>query len=65
MRSFKDKEVQRDAKLVSYKIVDKGGKPYVEVMVKDEKKVGQVTLLAASHHLFATRFLVYIHMSCT
>ncbi len=37
--SFKDKEVQRDAKLVSYKIVDKGGKPYVEVNVKDEKKV--------------------------
>eukprot|EP00884_Botryococcus_braunii_P020063 jgi/Botrbrau1/6740/Bobra.0324s0026.1 len=38
-RNFKDKEVQRDMKLVSYKIVDKGGKPYVEVTVKDEKKV--------------------------
>lgn len=26
-------------KMVSYKVVDKGGKPYVEVEVKGEKKV--------------------------
>jgi hypothetical protein len=37
--SFKDKEVQRDAKMVSYKVVDKGAKPYVEVDVAGEKKV--------------------------
>ncbi|KAK9867574.1 hypothetical protein WJX84_012145 [Apatococcus fuscideae] len=37
-RSFKDKEVQRDAKLVAYKIVDKATKPYVEVEFKGEKK---------------------------
>lgn len=37
--SFKDKEVQRDAKMVSYKVVDKAAKPYVEVTVADEKKV--------------------------
>ncbi len=37
--SFKDKEVQRDAKLVSYKVVDKGGKPYVSVNVAGEDKV--------------------------
>ncbi|KAK9808266.1 hypothetical protein WJX73_005089 [Symbiochloris irregularis] len=30
-RKFKDKEVQRDAKMVSYKVVDKAAKPYVEV----------------------------------
>ena len=36
--SFKDKEVQRDAKLVAYKIVDKATKPYVEVEFKGELK---------------------------
>ncbi len=40
MCSFKDKEVQRDAKMVSYKVVDKSAKPYVEVDVAGEKKVG-------------------------
>ena len=36
--SFKDKEVQRDAKMVSYDVVDKMGKPYVQVEVSGEKK---------------------------
>ena len=31
--------MQRDAKMVSYKVVDKGAKPYVEVDVAGEKKV--------------------------
>ena len=30
--------MQRDAKLVSYDIVDKGGKPYVSVDMPDGKK---------------------------
>jgi heat shock protein 5 len=30
-RNFKDKEVQRDIKYLSYKIVDKSGKPYISV----------------------------------
>ena len=34
-----DKEVQRDKKLMSYDIVDKGGKPMVQVEVKGENKV--------------------------
>eukprot|EP00887_Chlorella_sp_A99_P005290 scaffold1.g5290.t1 len=38
-RNFKDPEVQRDAKLVSYDIVDKKGKPYVQVDVGGENKV--------------------------
>jgi heat shock protein 5 len=38
-RNFKDKEVQRDAKMVPYKIVDKAGKPNVEVKVGGETKV--------------------------
>ena len=37
--SFKDKEVQRDAKMVSYKVVDKEAKPYIEVEISGEKKV--------------------------
>ncbi|BDA50878.1 Luminal-binding protein 5 [Coccomyxa sp. Obi] len=37
-RNFKDKEVQRDAKMVSYKVVDKAAKPYVEVDISGEKK---------------------------
>lgn len=37
-RNFKDAEVQRDAKLVSYDIVDKSGKPYVQVNVNGEDK---------------------------
>ena len=37
--SFKDKEVQRDSKLVSYDVVDKKGKPYVSVDVAGETKV--------------------------
>ncbi|KAK4403683.1 Luminal-binding protein 5 [Sesamum angolense] len=37
---FEDKEVQRDMKLVPYKIVNKDGKPYIEVKIKDgETKV--------------------------
>jgi heat shock protein 5 len=38
-RNFDDKDVQRDMKLVSYDIVNQNGKPYVSVMVGDEKKV--------------------------
>ncbi|CAI5520754.1 unnamed protein product [Closterium sp. Naga37s-1] len=38
-RKFADKEVQRDMKLVPYKIVNRDSKPYVEVEVKGEKKV--------------------------
>ncbi|DBA71107.1 hypothetical protein WJX79_003561 [Trebouxia sp. C0005] len=38
-RNFKDKEVQRDAKMVSYDVVDKKGKPYVQVEVAGDKKV--------------------------
>ena len=37
--SFKDKTVQRDLKMVSYDVVDKGAKPYVEVEVAGSKKV--------------------------
>jgi hypothetical protein len=36
---FDEKDVQRDAKLMSYDIVDKAGKPYVSVNVGGEKKV--------------------------
>ncbi|KAG6551888.1 hypothetical protein Mapa_006504 [Marchantia paleacea] len=39
-RKFTDKEVQRDMKLVPYKIVNKDGKPYISVAIKDgETKV--------------------------
>ena len=37
--SFLDKEVQRDKKLMSYDIVDKGGKPMVQVEVAGDNKV--------------------------
>ena len=37
---FEDKEVQKDMKLVPYKIVNKDGKPYIQVRIKDgETKV--------------------------
>ena len=35
---YADKEVQRDAKMVSYKVVDKSGKPYVTVDIAGETK---------------------------
>ncbi|KAF3545712.1 hypothetical protein DY000_02001630 [Brassica cretica] len=39
-RKFADKEVQKDRKLVPYQIVDKDGKPYIQVKIKDgETKV--------------------------
>ncbi|CAA6673343.1 unnamed protein product [Spirodela intermedia] len=39
-RKFEDKEVQRDMKLVPYKIVNRDGKPYIQVKIKDgETKV--------------------------
>jgi endoplasmic reticulum chaperone BiP len=38
-RNFVDKEVQSDSKLLPYKIINKGGKPFIEVLVKGEKKV--------------------------
>ncbi|QCD85160.1 heat shock a protein 5 [Vigna unguiculata] len=34
-RKFQDKEVQRDMKLVPYKIVNKDGKPYIQVLVQE------------------------------
>ncbi|XP_078442067.1 luminal-binding protein 5-like [Wolffia australiana] len=34
-RSFDDKEVQKDMKLVPYKIMNKEGKPYIQVQAKD------------------------------
>ena len=37
-RKYNDKEVQQDKKLLPYEIVNKDGKPYVEVEVKGEKK---------------------------
>jgi heat shock protein 5 len=37
-RQFSDPTVQSDMKLVPYKIVNKDGKPYVEVTAKGEKK---------------------------
>ena len=37
-RDFKDKTVQSDKKLFPFKVVDKKGKPYVEVTVNGEKK---------------------------
>ncbi|XP_073123835.1 luminal-binding protein 5-like [Henckelia pumila] len=39
-RKFEDEQVQRDMKLSPYKIVNKDGKPYIEVKIKDgEAKV--------------------------
>ncbi|PON92857.1 Heat shock protein 70 family [Trema orientale] len=34
-RKFDDKEVQKDMKLFPYKIVNKDGKPYIQVKIKD------------------------------
>lgn len=34
-RKFEDKEVQRDVKLLPYKIVNKDGKPYIQVKIRD------------------------------
>eukprot|EP00252_Welwitschia_mirabilis_P005025 TRINITY_DN1541_c1_g1_i1.p1 TRINITY_DN1541_c1_g1~~TRINITY_DN1541_c1_g1_i1.p1 ORF type:complete len:677 (-),score=149.55 TRINITY_DN1541_c1_g1_i1:308-2338(-) len=34
-RKYEDKEVQRDVKLLPYKIVNKDGKPYIQVKIKD------------------------------
>ena len=36
-RNFKDKEVQRDMKMVSYKVVDKDKKPYVRIETSASK----------------------------
>ncbi|GJU69427.1 luminal binding protein 5 [Tanacetum coccineum] len=38
-RKFEDKEVQRDLKLIPYKIVNKDGNPYIQVQKDDENKV--------------------------
>jgi heat shock protein 5 len=38
-RKFNDKEVQLDKKLLPYDVVNKDGKPYIEVEIKGEKKV--------------------------
>jgi len=37
-RTIDDKHVQRDMKLLPYKIVDKDGRPFISVIVKGEKK---------------------------
>jgi heat shock protein 5 len=38
-RKYTDKEVQMDKKLLPYEVVNKDGKPYIEVEIKGEKKV--------------------------
>ncbi|TKY61514.1 Luminal-binding protein 5 [Spatholobus suberectus] len=38
-RKFNDAEVQRDIKFLPYKVVNKDGKPYIQVKVKGENKV--------------------------
>jgi heat shock protein 5 len=38
-RKFDDKEIQHDKKHLSYEIVNKNGKPYIEVVIKGEKKL--------------------------
>ena len=38
-RRFSDNEVQKDASLLPYKIVDKNGKPFIQVEINGEKKV--------------------------
>ncbi|PON81706.1 Heat shock protein 70 family [Trema orientale] len=38
-RKFDDPEVQRDIKFMPFKVVNKAGKPYVEIKVKGETKV--------------------------
>jgi heat shock protein 5 len=37
-RKWEDPEVQRDVKVFPYKLMDKGGKPVIEVLFKGEKK---------------------------
>jgi heat shock protein 5 len=34
---YEDKEVQRDIKLLPYKIVNKDGKPYIQVKIRDDE----------------------------
>ena len=36
---FEDKEIQRDSKLLPYKIVNRDGKPYIQVQKDGENKV--------------------------
>eukprot|EP01095_Lingulamoeba_sp_RSL-Kostka_P013055 TRINITY_DN529_c0_g1_i1.p1 TRINITY_DN529_c0_g1~~TRINITY_DN529_c0_g1_i1.p1 ORF type:complete len:667 (-),score=371.38 TRINITY_DN529_c0_g1_i1:8-2008(-) len=38
-RKYNDDHVQKDKKLLPYNIIDKGGKPFIEAIVKGEKKV--------------------------
>jgi len=38
-RKYKDSTVQKDKKLLPYAIVDKNGKPFIEVLEKGDKKV--------------------------
>jgi heat shock protein 5 len=38
-RRWEDPEVQRDAKLYPYKLINKDGKPYIQVVVKGETKI--------------------------
>ena len=38
-RKYNDKEVQMDKKLLPYDIIDKDGKPYIQVETKGEKKL--------------------------
>ena len=53
MCSYKDKEVQRDSKMLPYKVVDKNGKPNVEVQVGGETKVRVWALRCRTGHFCA------------
>ena len=60
--------MQRDAKMVSYKVVDKSAKPYVEVDVAGEKKVPSIPVSvcrkATSNHCLMPSFsiLAFFHV---
>ncbi|KAK9919877.1 hypothetical protein M0R45_028451 [Rubus argutus] len=55
-RKFNDSEVQRDIKFLPYKVVNKEGKPYIQVKVKGEDNV-------FSHEEISAKIDQHLHLS--
>ena len=55
-RKFDDPEVQKDIKFLPYKVVNKEGKPYVQVNIRD----GEIKLVGFFMFMLVMRFLHWL-----
>ena len=56
-RKFSDAEVQSDMKYVPFKVIDKGGKPYIQVQYRGEDKEFVGLIVSEPYRVFNLVFI--------